>query len=159
MLFRSSFRSLCTRTCYGTHADTSWRMMGATRAPCSTTSGTRTSCTPYATPSSLRNGSRIFGKTEGHKDLSDERYRKRFRRDCRISASAQIASCAIRACSPNRTLGRTHARRELDAVLMVKRSDGSLGEPDGRRSEAPCQGFAAARRRLEFSIVIARAHP
>ena len=58
---RGSFRSACTRTCCGTRPATSWRTTDATRARCSTTSGTRTSRTPCATPSCRRSGSRICG--------------------------------------------------------------------------------------------------
>lgn len=57
-------RSRSTCTCCGARPGTSWRTSGRTRAPCSTTSGTRTSCTPCATPSCSPNGSRISRRIE-----------------------------------------------------------------------------------------------
>jgi type 1 fimbriae regulatory protein FimB/type 1 fimbriae regulatory protein FimE len=61
---RRSFRFQFTRTCCDMRAATSWRTTDRIRVRYSTTSGTRTSCTRCATPSSLRSGSRIFGRIE-----------------------------------------------------------------------------------------------
>jgi len=61
-------------TCFAMPAGSSWPMMATTRAPCSTTSGTRTSNTRSGTPTWRPTGSKTFGGTE------PERRRQRRRR-------------------------------------------------------------------------------
>jgi hypothetical protein len=56
---RCRLRSI--RTCCATPAASSLQTMATTRAPCSTTSATRTSNTRYVTPSCHLTGSRISG--------------------------------------------------------------------------------------------------
>src|SRR6516225_6879313 len=56
--------SRSTHTCFAMPAGLSWPTMATTRAPCSTTSGTRTFSTRSGTPKWLPIGSKIFGKTE-----------------------------------------------------------------------------------------------
>src|SRR6516165_5269726 len=53
-----------TRTCFATPVGSSSRTMATTRAPCSTTSGTRTSSTRSGTPKWRPTGSRTFGGTD-----------------------------------------------------------------------------------------------
>src|SRR6516165_7636015 len=63
--------SRSTHTCFATPVGTSSPTMATTRAPCSTTSGTRTSSTPSGTPKWRPTGSRTFGGVEPERLLHD----------------------------------------------------------------------------------------
>src|SRR6516165_9141489 len=63
--------SRSTRTCFAMRVGSSWPTMVTTRAPCSTTSGTRTSSTPSGTPKWRPTGSRTFGGVEPERLLHD----------------------------------------------------------------------------------------
>jgi len=67
---RRNSPSLFTRTCYGMPAATSWPMMAMTLVQFSTTWAIGTFRTRCATRSSVRRGSRTFGKTETDETFS-----------------------------------------------------------------------------------------
>ena len=59
------WRLACIRTCCAMLAASSWQTRVSIRDRCSTTSATRTSSTPCATPRYRQIGSEIFGRTSG----------------------------------------------------------------------------------------------
>ena len=64
-----SWNSRLTLTCSATPPGTNWQTTVRIRGPSSTTSATRMSATPCATPSFGRSGSRTSGKTEARHPL------------------------------------------------------------------------------------------